>query len=176
MNDWIESWTEEPFYGIAIGLLALALLLLVVWIAALGRRLKKLRKQYVQVMGQTGVTNLEEVIVGLRLSLDEQEERLGRFDRQLAEFGELLRQTKGKVGVVRYNAFSNQGSDMSFSVAIIDEAGSGVVLTGLHGRDETYMYAKPLAQGGSSYPLTPEERQAIILASPHASDKADSRG
>ncbi|SDS81679.1 Protein of unknown function [Paenibacillaceae bacterium GAS479] len=175
MNEWYEAWVEAPYYGVAIVVMVLVLLLLVIWIAALGRRLTKLRRQYVQVMGQTGVTSLEDVIVDLRLSLDEQGARLEHYDRQFAEFGQLLRETKGRVGVLRYNAFSNQGSDMSFSVAIINEEKTGVVLTGLHGRDETYMYAKPLQMGNSSYPLTAEEEQAITLASQREPGKSDNR-
>ncbi|CDN41523.1 MULTISPECIES: DUF4446 family protein [unclassified Paenibacillus] len=164
MNEWMDAWMEAPYYGVAIGLLAVVVVLLFIWIAVVGRRLSKLRRQYVQVMGQTGVTSLEDVIVGLRLSLDEQQDMLQGYGRQLAEFGHLLKDTKGKIGVFRYNAFSNQGSDMSFSVAIVNEDSSGVVLTGLHGRDETYMYAKPLQQGSSAYALTEEEQKAISLA------------
>ncbi|MCM3747944.1 DUF4446 family protein [Paenibacillus pasadenensis] len=175
MNEWYEAWVEAPYYGAAIVVMALVLLLLIIWISALGRKLTKLRRQYVQVMGQTGVTNLEEVIVGLRLSLDEQEDRLGHYGQQLNEFAQLLKETKGRVGVLRYNAFSSQGSDMSFSVAIVNEEQTGVVLTGLHGRDETYMYAKPLQKGSSTYPLTPEEQQAIILASQREPGKNGSR-
>jgi hypothetical protein len=164
MNDWMNAWMEAPYYGVAIGLLAVIIVLLFIWIAVVGRRLVKLRRQYTQVMGQTGVTNLEDVIVGLRLSLDEQQDRLHGYGKQLSDFGLLLKDMKGKVGVLRYNAFNNQGSDMSFSVAIVNEDQSGVVLTGLHGRDETYMYAKPLQQGSSAYPLTEEEQKAINLA------------
>ena len=164
MNEWMDKWMEAPYYGVAIGLLALLSLLLIIWISVVGRRLVKLRRQYTRAMGQTGVMNLEDVIVGLRLAIDDQEARIDQFDSKLTELGQLLKQVKGHIGVFRYNAFSNQGSDMSFSVAIVSEDKTGVVLTGLHGRDETYMYAKPLQKGSSAYLLTPEEERAISLA------------
>ena len=71
---------------------------------------------------------------------------------------------KGRVGVHRFNAFSDSGSDLSFSVAFINEAEDGVVLTGIHGREQTFLYAKPIDKGQSAYMLSPEEKTAINLA------------
>ncbi|AJY74882.1 DUF4446 family protein [Paenibacillus beijingensis] len=158
MNEW-----GSPF-ALGTVVLAVVVIVLVIWMAVLGRRLKKLRKQYVQFMGQSGVSNLEEVLLDLRYALDTQADKLNEFESSMGQLGKALRQVKGNVGIHRYNAFADHGSDMSFSVAIVDEAQNGVVLSGLHARDETYMYAKPLKEGASAYSLTPEEQKAINLA------------
>jgi hypothetical protein len=76
-----------------------------------------------------------------------------------------LKKMKSKVGIHRYNAFSDTGSDLSFSVAILDEYQDGVLLTGIHNREQTYIYAKPIQRGQSQYTLSPEEKEAIIQTS-----------
>ena len=68
------------------------------------------------------------------------------------------------VGVVRFNPYHDTGGDYSFAVALLDAAGSGVVLTGLYHRDRCRVYAKPVAAWDSTYTLTDEEREAIEQA------------
>ena len=70
------------------------------------------------------------------------------------------------VGTVRFNPFSGDGSggNQSFSVALIDERLSGVVLSTIYARDRVGVYAKPIAAGASSFELTIEERDAIERA------------
>ena len=67
-------------------------------------------------------------------------------------------------GLVRYNAFRNTGGDQSFAWALVDSYGNGVVLSSLHARENTRVYAKPLYDWKSSYSLTKEEEQAIAQA------------
>ena len=73
------------------------------------------------------------------------------------------------VGLVRYDAFEDVGGRLSFSCALLDDHGSGVVVTSINGRQDTRVYAKPVAGGRSSYNLSIEEEEAIrqALAGPH---------
>ena len=75
-----------------------------------------------------------------------------------------MRKKKGNIGIHRYNAFAERGSDLSFSLAIINDEKDGMVMSGIHGRDNTFVYAKPVKEGQSAYTLTPEEIEAINLA------------
>jgi hypothetical protein len=68
---------------------------------------------------------------------------------------------KSKVAISRYNAFDKQGSDLSFTVALMDEEANGVLLTGIHSREQTYVYAKPVEGGKSTYNLSPEEKDTL---------------
>jgi len=68
------------------------------------------------------------------------------------------------LGVVRYNPFEETGVIQSFALALLDANGDGWVLSSLHARDVTRVYAKPLARWESTYQLTDEEKQAIALA------------
>jgi hypothetical protein len=77
-----------------------------------------------------------------------------------AEAGSALRH----VAVVRYDAFSDQGGRLSFSAALLDDNGDGLVLTSINSRSETRTYAKGVQRGGSEHDLSPEEQQAVAHA------------
>ena len=68
------------------------------------------------------------------------------------------------VGLVRYDAFEDVGGRLSFSCALLDDHGTGVVVTSINGRQDTRVYAKPIAEGQSSYNLSVEEEEAIRQA------------
>ncbi len=68
------------------------------------------------------------------------------------------------VAVVRYDAFGDMGGRLSFTVALLDDAADGVVLSSIHGRSESRSYAKGVKAGSSEQSLSPEEKQAIELA------------
>ncbi len=69
-----------------------------------------------------------------------------------------------RVGVVRFNPYHDTGGDYSFAVALLDEVGAGVVISGLYHRDRCRVYAKPVAAWESAYTLTDEEKEAIERA------------
>lgn len=67
-----------------------------------------------------------------------------------------------RVGFIRYNPFSDTGGDQSFCLALLDGQGSGIVLSSLHSREQTRIYAKPIRRGKSiGYTLSKEERVVI---------------
>lgn len=70
-----------------------------------------------------------------------------------------------KVGLVRFNAFQNVGSDLSFALALLDRENNGIVLNGIYGSDSSNIYAKPIKNGQSTYQLSEEEIEAIKIAS-----------
>ncbi len=69
-----------------------------------------------------------------------------------------------KIGMVRYNAFKDVGSDLSFAIALLDREDNGVVLNGLYGSDSSNIYAKPIKNGKSNYQLSEEEKYALDIA------------
>jgi hypothetical protein len=68
------------------------------------------------------------------------------------------------VAVVRYDAFGDMGGRMSFTAALLDDSGDGLVITSINGRTEARAYAKGVKEGHSDQSLSPEETQAIALA------------
>ena len=69
-----------------------------------------------------------------------------------------------KIGIVRYNAFKDTGSDLSFALALLDENNNGVVLNGIYSREMSNIYAKPVEKGNSKYTISEEEKEAIQKA------------
>lgn len=70
-----------------------------------------------------------------------------------------------KIGLVRFNPFSETGGDHSFTLAILDGKDSGVVISSLHSRDSTRIYAKPIKEGKAvGYEISKEEKQALERA------------
>jgi uncharacterized protein DUF4446 len=76
----------------------------------------------------------------------------------------LIRTSVRNAGLIRYDAFEDVGGRLSFSCALLDDAGTGVVFTSINGRQETRVYAKPIADGQSPYNLSSEEEEAIRQA------------
>jgi hypothetical protein len=85
------------------------------------------------------------------------EEALASARRSQDEVGAALRH----VSVVRYDAFGDQGGRLSFSAALLDDEGDGLVLSSINGRTETRTYAKGVKAGRSEHELSPEEEQAV---------------
>jgi len=84
-----------------------------------------------------------------------------QFEEEVTNLRAKIKQKVDTPSIYRYNAFSDVGSDLSYSVALLDENKNGVVLTSIYGREESTTYGKPVQNGTSTYPLTEEESQAI---------------
>ncbi|CAM4007579.1 DUF4446 domain-containing protein [Cohnella lubricantis] len=136
-----------------------------IWVVAITGKLSKLKKAHKRLVGETGVPDLEGVLLALHNKIGELEDRSEEQEQRLAKQEKRLTTLKGRVGVHRFNAFADSGSDLSFSVAIVNDEQDGVVITGIHGREQTFLYAKPLDKGQSAYMLSPEEKTAISQAS-----------
>lgn len=86
--------------------------------------------------------------------------------QEVAALAAESRQTFRHLSVVRYDAFGDMGGHLSWSVALLDDAGDGVVLTSIHGRSEARTYAKSVAGWTCESQLSPEEEEAIASARP----------
>lgn len=75
-------------------------------------------------------------------------------------------QTLRHFASVRYDAFGDMGGQMSWSLALLDDAGDGIVLTSIHGRSDSRTYAKNVATWTCEQQLSPEETEAIAAARP----------
>jgi hypothetical protein len=68
------------------------------------------------------------------------------------------------IALVRYDAFSDMSGRLSFSLALLDRGGDGVVISAIVGRSDTRVYAKGVAAGRGEHELSPEEQQAVASA------------
>ena len=99
-----------------------------------------------------GVDALPEDVHGLR--------------QEVAALRAEARGTLRHVAVVRYDAFDDMGGHLSWSLALLDDEGDGVVLTSIHGRSDARGYAKNIAGWTCDQQLSPEEDEAIAHARP----------
>jgi hypothetical protein len=116
--------------------------------------------------------SLEEIITkniaGLKL-LDSEIQEIYNISNQI---NKLALKSIHKFGIIRFNPFNDIGGDQSFSVALLDGKNSGVVISSLHTKEGTRVYAKPISKGeAEKYPLTEEEKKAINMALQNKSDK-----
>ena len=95
-------------------------------------------------------------------------EKVIKQNSQLAKACDILDDNlKGciqKTGIVRYNAFRDTGSELSFALALLDRENNGVVLNGIYSREMSNIYAKPVKNGMATYKVSDEEERAIQKA------------
>jgi hypothetical protein len=115
-----------------------------------------------------GRVRLDETLRGILQGQSQQIQRLERAIRALHGTDKKQQtQIEGSVrnvALLRYDAFEDVGGRLSFSCALLDDQGNGVVLTSINGRQETRVYAKPVTQGTSTHNLSLEEDEAIRRA------------
>lgn len=153
----LDARTDEL---VAFGAAVLALLALLIVLIVLSR-LRQLRAAYdTLTAGSSGASFVEAVRVQHReaeaLRVD-----VGMLRDDLSAARVDLSDALRHVAVVRYDAFGDMGGRLSFSAALLDDAGDGLVLTSINGRSETRTYAKGVQGGASDHSLSPEENEAI---------------
>jgi hypothetical protein len=145
-----------------------AVVALAVWVGALQLSSARLRRRLRAVFGTSGEQGLDEVLDGIVKRLDRTGERLDALNKLQQDVEDMLRRgTIRNVGVVRFNPFPDAGGDQSFAIALLDSEGTGVVISSLHARTDTRVFAKPVEGGRSRYPLSEEEQDAIRKAQAH---------
>ena len=137
---------------------AIAIVLLAIWMFLLELRLKKLFR------GKKA-KDLEEIMTALNKELKRLDVSREEIEKYLMAAEKRLKKSVQNVGVIRFNPFGDAGSNQSFAIALLDENGNGVVLSGLYSRDKVNVFAKPIEKGGSQYTLTREEKEAIKATS-----------
>lgn len=150
--------------GLAFAVMAVLLLILIVLVAIQSARLGRATRAYRALVGGTGGGSLGDVLGAHVSRVDEVAHRLDDLDRLHAFLEERSRGSLQHIGMVRFNPFDDTGSDQSFAIALLDDRRDGVVLSSLHGRANTRLFAKPVENGESKHALSTEEAQAIKIA------------
>lgn len=151
----------------ALTVVAVAALIVAAVALALGwlahRRHQLIERRYAVLWGD-GEADVASVLAQQGRRLGAERSRIDNLEKGLAELRGDLAQSLQHVAVVRYDAFGDMGGQMSFSAAVIDDNGDGMVISSIHARGESRTYAKGIVGGGSDVTLTPEEQQALAAA------------
>ncbi len=150
---------------IAIGAAAAAVAALVL-AAAFYLKLHRVRAAQLVLLGGAKndlvdfAVSLQGRIDDLHRAVDEIAAGLSRVDRRVDD-------SVAKTGLVRYDAYEDAGGQQSASIALLDSARTGIVLSAIQGRDYARIYLKELDRGRASVALSPEELEAVERAMAH---------
>lgn len=161
----MDELLQNNYYVLAI--LGLNIILtLILFFANLSTRskIKKLKKKYDRFMNGNSDISLEEVLDDCISKVNGVIEKNKEFGYQISDIERRLYYCVQKIGIVRYNAFDDVGSDLSFSIALLDNNDDGVVISSLYARESSSVYAKPINSSKSKYALSAEEIKAIDIA------------
>jgi hypothetical protein len=154
---------NENLQYIILVLTALILIALITFIA-INFKLAKLNRRYQKMMQGVQGENLERLLLGHIEEVRQAITQVDSLGRDVKRLDGTLRGCVQRVGIIRFNAFEDTGSDLSFAVAMLNAENNGVVISSLFGRNDSRTYAKPIVGGESTYFLTTEEKQALQRA------------
>lgn len=128
-------------------------------------KLTKLRKNYSDFMTKLGKgNNINDMLESYVRNVEEIKKENGEIELYCQKLDKDSKENLKKIGMVRYNAYKDTGSELSFALAILNDNNTGIVLNGIYGRDTSNIYAKPVVNGKSEYALSKEEKEAIEKA------------
>lgn len=140
-------------------------IILLIWSIISNIRIKNIHNKDKNFMEKLGDgKNIKEDLEKYMTRVSTTEEEIRKLSVYYKDLDKKTRKCLQKVGIVRYNAYKDTGSDLSFAVCLLDEKNNGVVFNGIYSRDMSNIYAKPIENGTSKYKITPEEQEAINRA------------
>ena len=151
----------QPYLGPLVAGLCVVVLILLIAVVALSRRTRRLEARLAGLTRGAEGSSLEAV---LDAHLDKVYKVAGELDEVIARQAVLeaaQRKAFQRVGLVRYNPFEETGGNQSFALALLDGAGDGWVLSSLHARSGTRVYAKAIKAGRADAGLSEEETAAL---------------
>ncbi len=158
----LEQIMPLAWWGIAIlGCLCIIAFLL---IFSLGKKLKEFQKSYLALQTFMNGNSLDELLGEYLTEVKKNREEIVRGEKRIEQTEAKLRSSVDRAELIRFNAFDNMGSDLSFALALLNQEGNGVVLSSINSREESRVYAKPIVNGESTYHLSEEERNVINKA------------
>lgn len=159
MENFFDNFNEFTPY--IIGVLIVIIILLLILVIIIFKSLNRLERKYRKFMKGTNGRNIESILMkeleNIKKSNKNSEKALEECEKLNSNLAECVQ----KVAIMRYKAFEDIGSDLSFSIAILDGRNDGVILTGIYGREESTTYAKPIDKGISRYDLSEEEKHVL---------------
>lgn len=147
-----------PFVILGLGI---SCIIMFICLIVLFRKTSKLQKKYKRLMHGSKGKNLEQLIMSRLDSIEEMNLKTNELNAQYEKLESELNKCIQKVSIMRYRAFDNVGSDLSFSIAMLDKNNDGIMLTGIYGREDSTTYAKPIDKGISKYNLSEEEEYVL---------------
>ncbi|MBI2777127.1 MAG: DUF4446 family protein [Chloroflexi bacterium] len=150
--------------GPIVAALAVAIVLLLLLAIVEARRIGRLKARLEALTRGSDERSLEAILEAHLTRVHEVVRELDEVEARTAVLERDLRSTFSRVGLVRFNPFEDTGGNQSFALALLDGMGNGFVVSSLHARNLTRVYAKAVAGGTSEAALSAEESEALRIA------------
>jgi len=142
-------------------ILGLVCAMLFIMILVLIYSLSKVRKKYNQFVEGTDSKNIEQLLNECLKGNKKLDKEQNQIHSDIDDIQRDLKKCIKKAGMIRFNPFEEMGGDQCFAIALLNEEDDGFVLTGILSREGSYIYAKPIENGESTYRISEEELKAI---------------
>lgn len=137
--------------------MGIMLLISIIWIAITEKRLKKF------FLGKKA-KDLEDTITFLTEEINKLNISKENMEKEIVTINSKLKKSIRGLETIRFNPFSDQGSNQSFAIGMLNEEGNGLVISSLYSRERMSIFAKPIKGGKSEFELTTEEKEALTKA------------
>lgn len=138
-----------------------ALAVFFLWNISLEIRMRKEKERTTNFFKGKKAEDLESIVSEIFKKQQLTEENMHKALNKIKNLDKVALSSIQKVGVIRFNPFSDIGSNQSFAIALLDQKDDGVVISSLHAKEGTRIYAKPIKSGESEYALSKEEELAV---------------
>jgi len=148
---------------IAFGIIFLIMLFVII---STKMDLSKMQRRYKKMMTTSEGADLEQLLTNNSSKIKNALAEVERMNGEISAIKNILDRAITRIAIIRYDAFEDISSDLSFSIALLDDNNSGVIISAINGRDSSSTYAKPIENGMSTkYKLSKEEEQVLREAS-----------
>lgn len=159
MESVVQIYNSIGMY--IVGALAIIILILLIILLSNIKAISKLENKYRKLTRGVENTNIEQLISSYMDKIDYVKTETEDIKTKINNVNERVGKCIQNVSITRYKAFDDVGSDLSFSLAMLDENKDGVIITSIYGRNESTTYAKPIDKGISRYDLSEEEKSVL---------------
>lgn len=159
IRDFISSYHVEIILGLIIGLV-----ILIITSIVQEKKIKKTKEWYNTFVRGVNGLDVERLFIETDRDIRDIKRDISLMEKSISSLDTKLAFAIQKVGFIRYNAFGDMGSELSFSIALLDLFQNGFILTSIYRRDGSISYAKSVKNGKCQIPLSAEEMIAIDRA------------
>lgn len=159
----VKDFISAHYIEIIMSLIMSFFLLLLIVIVLIYKTKKSKEKYNSLVRGIDGI-DIEKLLIKSDKDIRDLQRDIEIFQKNIDTMETKLSFTIQKIGFIRYSAFDDMGSELSFSIAMLDNFQNGFVFTSIYGREQSVCYAKAIKSGESKIPLSAEEILSIERA------------
>ncbi|MDD7390357.1 MAG: DUF4446 family protein [Lachnospiraceae bacterium] len=161
-NSMLNDLLFDPAYIIA-ALGAITFILLIMVIVCLVK-LGGLKKRYKKFMEGNDAKSLEELIQSEVADIKNLQDEDTKIEDEISNMNQVISGCYQKKGVVKYDALTGMGGQVSFALAMLDQKNTGIMVNSIHTREGSYLYLKEIVDGKCEVLLGKEEQKALDIA------------